>query len=242
MLRFVALHGMLGAPDDWQPVADDVGGEWIGVDLLDAIDDGVTGFDAFCEWLTERVPELPGVDDCLVGYSLGGRLAMHALVRCGTRWQSGVIVSAHPGLESDDEKASRIDADSEWEDRFRDREVLWGHALERWNAQPVLAGAGDEWITSRMNLESRRSAVADAMRVWSLGRQSALWPELADCPTPCLWVAGAGDAKFSELSHRASSACLRGELALIDGVGHRVLHESPAGFGAILSDWVARIG
>jgi len=240
--RFIALHGMLGDPADWQPVADHVGGEWVALDLLDAIEAGAGSFDGFCRWLDEAVPAVAGVDDCLLGYSLGGRLALHAMVANSRRWQHVVIVSAHPGLENDDEKVARVDADALWEDRFGDDALAWESALRMWNAQPVLAGGGDDWVAGRMALESRRRAVAQAMRCWSLGRQQALWRELERCELPCLWVAGAGDAKFAALSGRASDLCRRGELALIDGVGHRVLHESPQRFAALLRDWVARIG
>ncbi|QQL46102.1 alpha/beta fold hydrolase [Sulfuriroseicoccus oceanibius] len=240
--RFIALHGMLGDPADWQPIADRVGGEWVALDLLDAIEAGVEDFESFCRWLNQEVPQSAGVEDCLLGYSLGGRLAMHAMVADRQRWQHVVIVSAHPGLEDEDEKVARVDADALWEERFGDDDVAWDAALRMWNAQPVLAGVGDDWVAGRLALEPRRAAVARAMRCWSLGRQQALWDDLERCDLPCLWVAGAVDGKFAALSERASGLCVRGELALVDGVGHRVLHESPERFGALLRDWVARIG
>ena len=63
------------------------------------------GFDDWTEDFCNRVEsEANGEKSILLGYSLGGRLALHACVRRPDLWQAVVVAGADPGLESEEDK------------------------------------------------------------------------------------------------------------------------------------------
>ena len=164
----------------------------------------------------------------LLGYSMGGRLGLHALAANGP-WSAAIMISTHPGLEDSDERAARRAADAEWAALALRGE--WAEFLRKWNAQPVLQSAADAMgsdslrVADRHRLVARRQEIARSFIDWSLGAQSPLWGQLASWPVPTLWVAGEHDAKFSALAGRAADAM--GAAAIAPHAGHRVPWENP---------------
>ena len=156
----------------------------------------------------------------LLGYSMGGRLALHALLEKNHPWQAAVIVSAHPGLESATERETRRATDAAWASRALMGN--WQEFLETWNAQPVL---GDQTIRDSQasgRLVMRRREIARSFVDWSLGTQAPLWGRLHEITIPVLWVVGENDTKFRELAARAVGEIPHAALAVAPGVGHRV--------------------
>ena len=137
----VALHGMLGESSDWEFLPD------------------VSGIDL---WERDCALDEIKIDaDVIVGYSMGGRLALHALDQV----EAAVIVSAHTGLREG--RQDRLDQDLRWAEKCRTMD--WAEFLAEWHRQPVFAGGGFE--PDRSGLVSRRKEIASAFERWSLGRQ-----------------------------------------------------------------------
>src|SRR6476661_7376674 len=96
-----ALHGFLGLPRDWdlfESAVQDHRGRPVRLvkhnlwEELAALDDK-----SLRSWAREFNSNIEG-KNILVGYSMGGRLAMHALIDDHTKWSGAVFISAHPGL------------------------------------------------------------------------------------------------------------------------------------------------
>lgn len=167
-----------------------------------------------------------GTGRALAGYSMGGRLALHALLENGHPWQAAVIVSAHPGLESPSERDTRQAADAAWASKALMGN--WQGFLDEWNAQPVLGGTAMRDPQASSRLIVRRREIARSFVDWSLGAQVPLWERLHEITVPVLWVAGENDAKFRALAERAAAQTPHGKLALAPGAGHRVPWEAEA--------------
>lgn len=178
-----------------------------------------------------------GARNVLLGYSMGGRLALHALL-AGGPWDAAVIVSAHAGLEEEREKAARRKHDAAWAAKALKGD--WRDFLEAWDGQGVLKREGNEGLAmpDRRPLETRRGAVARSFMDWSLGVQEPLWDRLGKIACPVLWVAGEKDAKFRTLAARAM-ACGGFESWIAPGAGHRVPWES-ADFPRIVGEFLER--
>src|ERR1700722_16825830 len=96
-----ALHGFLGLPSDWTHLFKQMSTPLI--DEIHAVDLFVEDPVALNVWGRNlKVPSTSG-PRILLGYSLGGRLAMHALLGQTSKWDAAVMISAHPGLSSDEE-------------------------------------------------------------------------------------------------------------------------------------------
>lgn len=168
--------------------------------------------------LNEEARAADGAGKVLLGYSMGGRLALHALLdRPAGPWQAAVIVSAHPGLEDEQQRVQRRATDADWAAKALRGD--WAGLLDEWNSQPVLA---DGPAPDRAGLIRRRQMVARSFVDWSLGAQAPLWSSLGGIKLPVLWVAGMRDRKFADLAERAAGLMPDAELWVAEAAGHRV--------------------
>lgn len=233
-----ALHGNLGTVEDWRlGHGFDFDGQVVGIDLWDRAnnDCGLTG-SAFDHCLADPIRE----KSLLLGYSLGGRLALHALGACPDCWSGAVIVSAHTGLANEEEKRQRRVKDQSWAQRARNDD--WLEFLNAWNEQPIFSGPPTASVLQRqLGLEPRREQIARGFEIWSLGDQDDLAPSLANCPVPVLWITGANDEKFSDIAAGMVGVMSNARHVAIENCGHRVLDAAPAALVNAIGDFQKRI-
>lgn len=232
------LHGAVGMAEDWKDLASAWGqaGEVVRrVDLwrfLDCEPMEIEDFGkAFCEEV--RAGGEPG-KNILVGYSMGGRLALQALLEPAGEdvFAGAVIVSAHPGLTDERERILRLASDAEWAGRALVGD--WKEFLAKWNGQAALDSEGTLAWGDRTKLGIRRQAVARSFMDWSLGKQDDLRTRLARLNLPVLWVTGERDEKFTALAGEVASGMPRGRHVVVAGAGHRVPWEAPEQFGRLV--------
>ena len=174
----------------------------------------------------------------LLGYSMGGRLALHALLGKPHPWQAAVIISAHPGLENDQDRESRRAADAAWASMALTGE--WRHFLTNWNSQPLLGASLPREPGADSLLVMRRREIARSFVDWSLGMQQPLWDRLHEITIPVLWVAGENDVKFRALAERAVSLMPQATLAIAPNAGHRVPWETEKWLSEKVADFLHR--
>ncbi|HET7433185.1 MAG TPA: alpha/beta fold hydrolase [Thermoanaerobaculia bacterium] len=152
--------------------------------------------------------------DVLMGYSMGGRLALQLLER--ERFRKAVIISA--GLNAPDPE--RLARDEAWAQRFESEE--WSSLMRAWNAQPVFGGHPVE----RREEDFDRVELARQLREQSPAVLPP--PRLEQIETPVLWIAGERDAKYVAIARTAVARLPHAELWICPGAGHRVPWEQPA--------------
>lgn len=225
----VCLHGTFGQASDWDQLADDLGREVIAPDLPGHGARYAEPANSFADTVRELVDQTPPGAD-LLGYSLGGRLAL-AVAR-QARVRSLAIESAHPGLAGE-QAAARAVADDAGADQLAADPALfmerfYGASLfESFRALPQF-----RTIASDRLARARRdpAALAATLRALSPGRQPDLAPALAATQIPTLFVAGAKDPKYTELGARLARTCEHVQLAVIPNAGHNVHLEQPGAF------------
>jgi 2-succinyl-6-hydroxy-2,4-cyclohexadiene-1-carboxylate synthase len=226
------LHGAVGSASDWRGLAKVLAENGVttrAVDLWRFLECESVPMPDFGKRLNaEAAGEIPrAARRILLGYSMGGRLALHALLENGP-WDAAVIISAHPGLRDPAEAAARRTADT-----VRATQALtlpWQDFMEQWNAQPLLGGAMRD-SREDAKLIQRRREIARSFVDWSLGNQQPLWERLREIRIPVLWIAGEQDAKFRELAEEAVALTDHFQLAICPRSGHRVPWEN--------QDWIA---
>jgi 2-succinyl-6-hydroxy-2,4-cyclohexadiene-1-carboxylate synthase len=222
------LHGAVGMAADWRAFAKRLAAAKTGTRAVDLwrflecqplpLADFGPAFNADAGGEVSR-----GTGRVLLGYSMGGRLALHALLEPNHPWQAAVIVSAHPGLENPADRETRRAADAEWASKALTGN--WKEFLTKWNAQPLLGGQMRDPQASG-SLVMRRREIARSFVDWSLGTQEPLWERLHEISIPVLWVAGENDVKFLTLAERAVGKLPRARLAIAPAAGHRVPWEA----------------
>ncbi|MES2922833.1 MAG: alpha/beta fold hydrolase [Verrucomicrobiota bacterium] len=235
------LHGAAGMAADWRSFAKNLAATGIGsraVDLWRFLDCQPMSLTEFGMALNADAggEVFRGSSRALLGYSMGGRLALHALLEKNHPWQAAVIVSAHPGLESENGRADRRATDTTW--ATRSLAGNWQEFLDAWNAQTVLGTAPLRDRQASGSLIMRRREIARSFVDWSLGAQEPLWDRLGEISIPVLWIAGEHDPKFLALAERATSSIPNARLAIAPAAGHRVPWEAEPWFTRRVSEFL----
>jgi 2-succinyl-6-hydroxy-2,4-cyclohexadiene-1-carboxylate synthase len=225
------LHGALGMAADWRGFAKRLAVEKTGsraVDLWRFLENQPLPIADFGAALNAdaRDEAIRGGGRALLGYSMGGRLALHSLLEPSHPWQAAVIIGANPGIEAVAQRDERRVADAAWAAMALTGN--WQQFLDAWDAQPVLGAAIPRDPQTAGKRVARRREIARGFIDWSLGAQAPLWDRLHEITIPVLWVAGERDAKFHALAERAVARMPRATLASAPGAGHRVPWEAEA--------------
>ncbi len=128
-MTLFALHGFLGLPSDWDFLR-----QVHAIDVL-SLNPPSEGLVAWAKAFNKFVNRREG-PRLLLGYSMGARLAMHALIDSPELWSGAIFVSGHPGLKSS-EKQQRLDRDNYRADRFL--QDPWDILMRDWEAQPLFS-------------------------------------------------------------------------------------------------------
>lgn len=230
----VWLHGFLGNHREWEPVSTAFN-EWpqLWLDLpghgasagLQAIDFATT--DAL---ITATLAHYHIENYWLVGYSLGGRLAMyHATHHRASGLRGLVVEGGHPGLDNETDREARLRHDTGWVARFRHEKL--SRVLEDWYQQPVFSDLDEQQRSALVALRSENNAAALAamLEAVSLSRQPDLQAALLQLTLPFYYLCGERDVKFRAIATRLG---LTPEV--ISGVGHNAHRDAPAAFSARL--------
>ena len=120
----VWLHGLLGNNNEWRVIAARCP-EWpsLAIDLPghgDSVAVSCRGFDDISAQIAATL-QLRNIERYwLVGYSLGGRIAMYHACHGRHDGLQGVIVEGgNPGLEDEQQRRDRCEQDTRWAARFR---------------------------------------------------------------------------------------------------------------------------
>ncbi len=240
----IFLHGFLGNGLDWQLTAETLSQHHHCV-LLDLPGHGqsvaceVNDFPAMremlCSWLRKLAHPF-----ILIGYSLGGRVAMDLTAHALMSNQKALIVEGgHFGLQSFKERQDRALNDATWATRFDSEPLI--DVLKDWYRQGVFSSASDviksRWIVQRA--ENNGYTLSNMLKATSLSQQDFLLPLLtAKAETlPMLYLCGEHDAKF-----RALAAQSPFQMGVIAKAGHNAHAEQPLAVSKCIASFVKQIG
>ncbi len=178
----------------------------------------------------------------LLGYSLGGRVALHFAVEAPHMLWALVIESASPGIEDPMDRDARFARDAQLAASIESGGIE--PFADRWQAQPLFASQRqlpasvlDE--QRRQRLDNSPLGLANSLRGMGAGAQRWLTPELPHIDAPALFIAGAMDERYAALAPVMASAVPDAEHHIIEGAGHTTHLEQPEPYAALVSDFLA---
>jgi len=188
-------------------------------------------FDAVTAYVRALAP-----DDrfTLVGYSLGGRVALHAALALAPQVERLVLVGASPGIADPAERAARRAADAALADRIEAIGVA-AFAAE-WGTQPLFAGQ-PPLVRAAANADRLRNSahgLAAALRGLGTGTMSPLWERLPELTLPVTLLAGERDEKFRAIARRMAERLPDATVRVVPGTGHAAQLEAPAAVAAAI--------
>lgn len=216
--------------DAWQSVADKVSQRYRS-----------TCLDPQTATLEERLSEVrlaAKKGSVVVGYSMGGRMALHAVLREPRFYRGLVTVGAHAGIEDPQERATRRVHDAEfaaWIERSPVKAIV-----EKWEAQPIFRTQAGDLLDSQREgrLAHNPAQLASLLRTAGQGTMAPVWDRLGEVSCPMLCVAGELDESYVEAAERMARGVPHGHMAVIPRTGHAAHLESPTRVAEVLLEFL----
>jgi 2-succinyl-6-hydroxy-2,4-cyclohexadiene-1-carboxylate synthase len=224
--QIVLIPGFMQRGDAWAPVAAGLA-ESYSVGVLD-----------FTTWSFEdRLGEIlaaapPG--SIPVGYSMGGRLALHAALRQPDRFRALVLVGTSAGIEDEAARERRRGDDERIAAWMEGRDIE--EVVDRWQRLPVFSTQPPELVEAQRagRLAHDPAQLAALVRSAGQGASPPVWDRLAEIAIPVLLMAGERDDRYTQAAHRMARAFPNGRVAIVSGVGHAPQLEAPQRFTELL--------
>lgn len=245
------LHGFTGALDTWHPFVS-AWKERYRLVLIDILGHGLSDSpkDRSRYTMEKVTDDLARILDHfkiektnVLGYSMGGRLALSFAITYPTRVNALILEASSPGLadkkerearrKSDERLAARIERDgieafvNEWEKipLFATQKMLPQSVRERIRAQ---------------RLQNSTTGLANSLRGMGTGAQPSYWTELEQMAIPVLLLAGELDAKFCDIARRMKHKLPTAECRFIPKAGHAVHLEQAAIFDTMVMNYLQK--
>jgi 2-succinyl-6-hydroxy-2,4-cyclohexadiene-1-carboxylate synthase len=216
--RLVFVHGFTQGNRSWRPIAEHFVGRGYTATVVDLPGHGDSGtIRADLRTAAQLLGDTCGTAT-YVGYSLGGRIALHLAVQAPHVVQRLALLGANPGIADEDERARRRAADEQLARHIV--EVGLATFLDEWVSQSLFAGLqfSDDDRDERMR--NTPDGLATSLRMCGTGQQLPLWDRLRELTMPVLAMAGSLDSAYEAIGQRLASAVNDGRFATIHGAGH----------------------
>ena len=237
--RIVLAHGFTQTGRSWDALIDRLQRTFDGVE---AIAPDLPGHGDAAElrgdlWQSADALASIGGKATYVGYSMGGRVALHTALRHPESVERLILIGATAGIDDDEERSARRTSDNELADHIIRRSVP--AFIDEWLENPLFAGLTDDTAMRDDRLRNTATGLASSLRLAGTGTQEPLWDRLGEVRCPVLVLVGERDAKFAALGQRLVDGLTDGRLVVVPNSGHSVHLEQPDSTSAALVDFLS---
>lgn len=256
--RVVCLHGFTGTGDDFEPMRAASRGilqsaAWCAWDLPGHGDSSSADPpDASGAWVAEGFGLVPQGPRVLIGYSMGARIALDAVVRGGVACEALVLIGGAPALASGPGVDPRVEAGESREARAAADAALAERALALgapgfaawWATQPIIATQqrAPRWVRARLATRGAAGSApgwARALGWFGTGTMPDVWAALGRITCPVLLVTGSEDRRYGELAEAIVRRVPGATHGVVEGAGHAPHLERPAETAALIDTLLA---
>ena len=236
------LHGFIGNLHEFDPVITLLGEEfsYLTLDLPGHGKTQVWGGDEyykmenFAQGVINLLDQL-NIQQCyLVGYSMGGRLALYLTLHFPHRFTKVILESASPGLATATEQLTRVKSDAQIARKLARTTTKqeFTNFLLHWYSQPIFGKLKDHpqftpMVESR--LQNHPLELAKSLQFMGTGKQPSLWEKLPESTIPLLLLTGEYDHKFRDIHTQMAQKC-SAQVKVIADAGHNTHLENTPEF------------
>lgn len=186
----------------------------------------------FTARLIVKFLELLNIERCfLVGYSMGGRVALYLTIHFPKYFRKVVLGSASAGLRTDMERSDRLAKDLQLADKLENLEPdEFRLFLENWYQQKIFGNLRSHPNFPQLleqRLQNSPRELAKSLRYLGTGMQPSLWENLPKNEIPLLLLVGELDAKFVQINQQMAQLCKFSQLEIIPNCAHNIHFENP---------------
>ncbi|WP_342387272.1 2-succinyl-6-hydroxy-2,4-cyclohexadiene-1-carboxylate synthase [Salinicoccus bachuensis] len=240
------LHGFLADMTSMEGLACDLSPHFntLTVDLPGFGGTPSAGIDYGMEDIAEGIRQLLVSLDIqkvdILGYSMGGRVALSFIASHPEYVKRAVLESSSPGIASDEEREARRHADYRRAAHINEDFTAF---VDSWEDMGLFSSQRD---LSAKTLEQQRlnrlsqqpEEAADSLVKYGTGVQPSYWGKLGNIDLPVLLLTGGQDEKFIAINSRMSQLLPDARLEIIEGAGHNIHMEAREKFGTIVIDFL----
>ncbi|HEU5139274.1 MAG TPA: 2-succinyl-6-hydroxy-2,4-cyclohexadiene-1-carboxylate synthase [Bacillales bacterium] len=244
----VVLHGFTGSSSNWQSFFPSwsrdlqvIAPDLIGHGRSSAPEDaGRYTMDKAADDLAALLDQLEVQKAYVLGYSMGGRLALTFAIRHPDRVLSLLLESSSPGLESEQKRKERMERDEALADRIE--QIGVEAFVNEWEKVPLFATQSAE-IRKQLRiqrLQNRERGLAGSLRGMGTGAQRPLWQKLSSLEMPVKLVVGEWDHKFCRIAEEMNERLPDGDIVTVPNAGHTIHVEQSRFFDKIVDEWIIK--
>jgi 2-succinyl-6-hydroxy-2,4-cyclohexadiene-1-carboxylate synthase len=244
---FVFLHGFTGDSRTWEEITEQLkkSCQCISIDIIghgksdSPSDDARYSMDAVSHDIHSVLSQLGVKKAVIVGYSMGGRLALHFSNLYPDFVSVLILESASPGLRTDEEQAERRERDQALADKIQDEGItsfvdLW-EEVPLFATQKRLSHVKQEKIREQ-RLQQSPAGLSNSLKGMGTGAQPSSWGTLEDLMFPVILLVGELDHKFVGIAHEMMNENKDFEIFTFFDTGHAIHVEEPRKFGTMLEE------
>jgi 2-succinyl-6-hydroxy-2,4-cyclohexadiene-1-carboxylate synthase len=245
----VMLHGFTGSAASWGNVLGTLAARGLRVIALDLPGHGKSSVpNDPRRYVIERCQQdilaalqelgVPKGHAILLGYSMGGRIALYTAF--SGFFRALILESASPGLADPTEREQRRVSDEALAASIeRDGVAAF---VDHWENLPLFASQKSLPLERREELHRQRlqnnaAGLAQSLRGIGTGVQPSLHAQLPNLHIPVLLITGELDTKFTAITRQMAQALPQAQLRIIPGAGHTVHLEQTQKFASLVSDF-----
>ena len=245
----VLLHGFSGDVSTWRAVIEQFSADFLCI-AFDLLGHGASDspadvaryhMESVAADLIDLLDQLALINPHLLGYSMGGRLALFLAHQYPERLNALILESASPGVADEPARVERLRSDSRLADEIEANGIAW--FVKRWESLPLWATQTDRLIRAQRAQRMSNSAegLANSLRGMGTGAQPNLWGQLPNLSLPTCLIVGERDDKFRRTNQAMDEAMPRSSLSIISSAGHNTHLENPTAFCQRLRSYLQRL-
>jgi 2-succinyl-6-hydroxy-2,4-cyclohexadiene-1-carboxylate synthase len=241
-LRLVLAHGFTQTARSWDTTIRALARQHDAANLV-AVDLPGHGDASAVEadlWASARHLVDRGGTGVYVGYSMGGRVVLHAALAYPESIRGLVLIGATAGIDDESDRVTRRRSDEKLAHHLSDVGVE--RFIDEWLANPLFAGLTPDTAQRRDRCRNTAEGLASSLRLSGTGTQEPLWSRLSEIDVPALVLAGEHDHKFAELGRRLADGLPQATFEVVADAGHSVHLEQPQATSRTIAGWLSDTG
>ena len=180
----------------------------------------------------------------VLGYSMGGRLALSFALLFPEYVNKLLLESSSPGLETDEERESRKIQDEKLGN------LIEANGIERfvdyWENIPLFSTQKNLPLHKQLEIRQQRlqnsvTGLKNSLVGMGTGSQPSWWDKLQELEAETLLLTGELDQKFCLISEKMVKRMKRAEWKNIKSCGHAIHVEQPEKFGTMVSEFLSNL-
>lgn len=235
------LHGFTGSSEDWNNILPQIDNRFnkITVDLLGhgksdfPTDPSLYSWQQQVEQINKIVNHFTEGKIILIGYSMGGRLALCYGCTYPERVSGLILESSSPGIENKKQRVERIKEDGELAGYISTHSTE--EFIELWTGKKIFStrlrfSDSKRKEIKKSKIKNNPIGLSNSLREFGTGRMPDLYHQLNKFNARTLLLTGELDTKFTSLNKRVVKKFPAAEHKIIKNAGHTIHLEEPEKF------------